>query len=161
MNVFGKVVVGALGLSVSALAALGGGPLGSPAAAFSAPSGFLRGSGADLSLSQIGSVAETAGFSGPGLAMAIAVAEAESGGDPDATDDDANGTIDRGLWQINSVHAAYSPACDYDPACNASAAYAISAGGRDWTAWVTYQHGSEIAFLPAATAWVAAQGVRP
>jgi len=110
-----------------------------------------------LGVAQIGAEAAAAGFRGAGLAMAIAVALAESSGDPAATDYDANGTIDRGLWQINSVHAAYSPACDYDPACAAGAAYAISDAGANWTPWVTYDHGAEIAYLPAATAWVAAQ----
>jgi len=61
--------------------------------------------------------------------MAIAVALAESNGNPDAIDHDGNGTVDRGLWQINSVHTQFSPACDYDPLCAAKAAFSISAGG--------------------------------
>ena len=113
--------------------------------------------GPRLALDQIGEIAEQAGFSGAGLAMAIAVALSESGGDPLAIDHDSNGTVDRGLWQINSVHRAYSAACDYDPACAAQAAYQISGGGRDWSAWVTYQRGEEIPFLPAAVSFAAGQ----
>ncbi len=86
--------------------------------------------------------------------MAIAIALAESGGDPTATDHDANGTVDRGLWQINSVHTQFSASCDYDPRCGAGAAFSISAGGTDWEPWTTYQNGAEIPFLPAAVSWV-------
>ena len=107
-----------------------------------------------LTLAQIGEVAEQAGFSGEALSMAIAVALAESGGDPSATDHDANGTVDRGLWQINSVHRAFTAACDYNPSCAAGAAYAISRAGRDWSPWVTYQRGEEIPYLPAALSWL-------
>ena len=114
-----------------------------------------------LGVAGIGAVASAAGFAGPSLAMAIAVALAESSGDPTATDQDSNGTVDRGLWQINSVHRAYSPACDYDPACAARAAYAISQSGTDWSPWVTYDHGAEIAYLPPAIAWVAARSATP
>lgn len=106
-----------------------------------------------LSVSQIGAVAQTAGFEGEGLVMAIAVAIAESGGDPAATDHDSNGTVDRGLWQINSVHVKYSGSCDYDPACCARAAYEISGRGNNWSAWVTFQRGEEIAYLPEALAF--------
>ena len=131
------------------LATLAGAVSGVPPLLASASTGAPR-----LALSQIGEVAEQAGFSGAGLAMAIAVALAESGGDPLATDHDTNGTVDRGLWQINSVHRAYSAACDYAPSCAARAAYAISAHGRDWSPWVTYQRGEEIAYLPEAVSWV-------
>jgi hypothetical protein len=115
--------------------------------------------GPDLSVAQIGTVAAAAGFSGSGLVMAIAVALAESGGNPKATNLDSNGTVDRGVWQINSVHAEYSAACDYDPSCAAGAAFSISAQGTNWGAWVTYQHGAEIPFLPVAVSFVEGAGV--
>ena len=107
-----------------------------------------------IGVAQIGDAATSAGFVGKGLVMAIAVALAESGGDPSAVDHDANGTVDRGLWQINSVHTDFSASCDFDPTCAASAAYSLSDGGRDWAAWVTFRRGEEIAYLPAAAAWV-------
>jgi|GEM_PF-4939469 len=110
-----------------------------------------------LSVAQIGTFAQSAGFSGSSLVTAIAVAMAESGGDPSATDHDSNGTTDRGLWQINSVHTQYSAACDYDPSCSAKAAFEISDGGRNWQPWVTYQNGAEIPFLSEALAWVDSQ----
>ena len=115
-------------------------------------------SGGDLTIPEIGSLASAAGFRGSALAMAIAVALAESSGNPNATNYDSNGTVDRGVWQINSVHVQYSASCDYDPTCAAGAAFAISAGGTNWGAWVTYQHGAEIVFLPETTAYAEAQG---
>jgi hypothetical protein len=115
----------------------------------------------DLSVAEIGAVATSAGFSGTGLVMAIAIALAESGGNPSATDFDGNGTIDRGVWQINSVHMQFSAACDYDPSCAAGAALSISDGGTNWDAWVTYQHGAEIAFLPVAIAFVEGTNASP
>ena len=113
--------------------------------------------GADLSLPEIGTLAAAAGFRGTALAMAIAVALAESSGNPGATNLDSNGTVDRGVWQINSVHTEFSAACDYDPPCAAGAAFAISDGGTNWGPWVTYQHGAEIVYLPEATAYVETQ----
>ena len=115
-------------------------------------------SAGDLSVAEIGSDAAAAGFKGTSLAMAIAVALAESSGNPVATNLDDNGTIDRGVWQINSVHTSVSDACAYDPPCAAEAAFAISDGGTDWEPWVTYQHGAEIAYLPEAIAYVEQRG---
>ena len=128
------------------------------APATSAPGGPVPAGGSDLTIPQIGALAAAAGFRGTALAMAIAVALAESSGNPAATNYDSNGTVDRGVWQINSVHTEYSASCDYDPPCAASAAFAISGGGTDWGPWVTYQHGAEIVFLPETTAYVEAQG---
>ncbi|HEY1617586.1 MAG TPA: hypothetical protein VGG25_08210 [Streptosporangiaceae bacterium] len=71
--------------------------------------------------------------------MAASIAMAESGGDRYSTDNNTNGTVDRGYWQINSVHGALST---YDPAANARAAVAISGDGSNWTPWVTYNTGA-------------------
>jgi hypothetical protein len=147
-------VLGSLGMVVVLLvAALGTLGAGVPTLLATSLSGGPR-----LGVAKIGQIAAQAGFSGEGLAIAIAVALAESGGDPLATDHDRDGTVDRGLWQINSVHTAYSAACDYAPFCAAGAAYQISNGGRDWSPWVTYQRGEEIAYLPAAISFVDAHG---
>ena len=71
--------------------------------------------------------------------IAAAIAMAESGGNSQATDNDSNGSTDRGLWQINSVHGAQS---SYDVMTNARAAVAISNNGTTWSPWVTYQTGA-------------------
>ena len=79
---------------------------------------------------------EQAGGS-PGEAfMAAEIAMAESGGNPDATDHDSNGTTDVGLFQINSTHG---PLAVYDPLANAQAAVSISSDGTDWSPWVTFE----------------------
>jgi len=76
--------------------------------------------------------------------IAAAIAMAESGGHSAAYDQDSNGSIDRGLWQINSVHGAQST---YDVMGNARAAVAISNNGTTWQPWVAYNNGSYRQFL--------------
>lgn len=66
--------------------------------------------------------------------QAAAVALAESGGNPQATGHNTNGTTDIGLWQINSSHGAEA---SYDPVANARAAYAIRHGANSWAPWCT------------------------
>jgi hypothetical protein len=92
----------------------------------------------DYSQSQLQQLWIAAGGNPSKALIASAIAMAESGGDPNATDNDSNGTIDRGLWQINSVHGAQST---YNPLQNARAAIAISSNGTNWEPWVTYQKG--------------------
>lgn len=75
-----------------------------------------------------------AGGSKLNAAMAAAIAMAESGGNPSSTDDDSNGTADRGLWQINSSHGSLS---SYDPLTNARAAVQLSNNGTTWRPWCT------------------------
>ncbi len=71
--------------------------------------------------------------------IAEGVAIAESGGYQYATDHDSNGSVDRGLWQINSVHGHWS---SYNANTNARGAKAISDDGHDWRPWVTYRSGA-------------------
>lgn len=67
-------------------------------------------------------------------AMAAAIAMAESAGDTNAVHTNSNGTVDRGLWQINSIHGALSTT---DPLANARAAVSISSNGSSWRPWCT------------------------
>jgi hypothetical protein len=67
-------------------------------------------------------------------AMAAAVAMAESGGNSDATNQNSNDSMDRGLWQINSIHGGQST---MDPLGNARAAVSISGNGTSWRPWCT------------------------
>jgi hypothetical protein len=88
---------------------------------------------------EIAAVAKQAGFKGVGLAWAVAVSLAESGGRPDAVNVNKDGSRDRGLWQINDkAHPNVSDAQAFNPATAAQAAYAISSGGSRWTPWNTY-----------------------
>ena len=95
--------------------------------------------GGILDCSQLEALWESAGGS-PGAAfMAAEIAEAESGGQQYAVNDNSNGTVDRGYWQINSSHGSLSTFGAYD---NARAAVLISGDGTDWTPWTTYQTGA-------------------
>jgi hypothetical protein len=77
--------------------------------------------------------------------IAGAIAMAESGGDPNAVSPpNRDGSIDRGLWQINSVHGALST---LDRDGNTRAAISISSNGRNWRPWTTYVSGAYKRFL--------------
>ena len=104
---------------------------------------------------QLAQLAYNAGFRGEGLINAVAVAMAESSGNSAAYLQDAPGSVDRGLWQINSYwHPSVTNAMAYNPAQNAAAAYQISNGGTNWNPWSTWQNGAAKANLPTATAAV-------
>lgn len=140
---------------------------GAPGAA----AGLAAGSGV-LAPARIAGHAHAAGFRGDALTVAVAVALAESGGDPRAHNpkppDDSYG-----LWQINMLgrlgpdrRARYGLTTNrdlFDPAVNARVAHAIAAGGRDWSPWATYTHGSYRRHLAKAAQGVAAwqAGERP
>lgn len=102
---------------------------------------------AALSDAQIAAAARAAGFSGESVAIAVAVALAESSGNPRARNA-VPPDNSYGLWQINML-GSMGPARRqqfglssneqlYDPTTNARAAYAISSQGRNWKPWSTY-----------------------
>lgn len=99
-----------------------------------------------------------AGFRGNALVVAVAIAGAESGWRADASNSTGNepaGSVDRGMWQLNSHwHSEVSDECAYAPRCAAKAVYRISAAGLDWSQWVTYTSGAYSSHLPAAQAAV-------
>jgi hypothetical protein len=74
----------------------------------------------------------------------LAICQAESGGNTNATNYNYNGTTDRGVLQVNSSHA-YMVNGDlnslYDPAVNISIAYRIWLG-QSYQAWSSYNSGS-------------------
>lgn len=81
-----------------------------------------------LTEAQLEALLAEAGFPRETWAKAKAVAWCESKWSPGATG--AQG--ERGLWQI---HPRWHPDSTYDPLGNARAAYRISGGGYDWSAW--------------------------
>ena len=105
---------------------------------------------AKLSDAQIAGAAKAAGFSGSALAKAVAIAIAESGGNPrahNAVPPDNS----YGLWQINMI-GSMGPSRRrqfglksnndlYDPTTNARAAYAISGSGKNFKPWSVYTSG--------------------
>lgn len=84
---------------------------------------------------EMATLAHVVGAPSPGLMGAIGWAESQ--GDDDAENHNTNGTVDEGLWQINSVHG-YSDM--KDPLANAEAMKEI-VGSQGLGAWVTYNEG--------------------
>lgn len=105
---------------------------------------------------EIAQIAVNNGFPGnnrQALITCVCIARAESGGNPDAINRaNSNGTIDRGLWQINSVHDAKMAGADrFDPNVNAKLMIEISSGGTNWQPWSTYNNGMYKQFLTEVT----------
>jgi hypothetical protein len=99
-----------------------------------------------LSPPQIAQLARNAGFTGTDVVIAVAVALAESGGRTDIVSPrNHNGSIDRGLTQINSIHGDFNWR---DPQTNMNKAYQIwREAGRSWKPWSTFNSGSYRKFL--------------
>lgn len=109
---------------------------------------------------QLQSIWIQAGGSPQQAPLAAAVAMAESGGNSTAFNQDSNGSIDRGLWQINSSHGAAST---YDVMGNARAAVQISCNGNctnscslsgftGWGNWTTFCSGAYRQFMQGGVA---------
>lgn len=115
----------------------------------------------------IAQAARGAGVTDPSaLAIAVAVALAESSGRPEAHNpvppDDSYG-----LWQINLIGKLRGRLKDWGltspeqlkvPATNAKAMASISNGGRNWRPWTTYTSGAYLLYLPRGKKAAAAAG---
>lgn len=132
-------------------------PLEGDAAADAAFAQALQDDKADAALSYnaVARIAHAAGVSctGERIALAVAVARAESAHKPDARLVNPGNGTDRGLWQINSkYHPNVSDACAYSPSCNARAMARISNGGRKWSPWWSWKNGKHRPFMAKARA---------
>lgn len=81
--------------------------------------------------------------------VAQAVMRAESGGNPNATHKNKNGSVDRGLMQINSIHTKkVNGNLDslYIVEVNVNVAKQIY-DGSGWGAWSTYKNGAYKKYL--------------
>jgi hypothetical protein len=85
--------------------------------------------------------------------MATAIMEAENTAcDPSKDNAGLNddGSVDYGLFQVNSVHADMVNN-DLEslriPEVNVAIAYSLSHHGTDWTAWSTYNNGKYLEHL--------------
>lgn len=104
---------------------------------------------AGLTAAQIRQYAAGAGFTGPALDTATAIALAESGGNPGAIGDQGTSY---GLWQIHlPAHPGVSVGQATDPASAAKLAYSISSGGSNFGPWSTYTNGAYKAQLSGVT----------
>jgi hypothetical protein len=115
-----------------------------------------------LSPAQIQAVAANAGFTGPDLATAVAIALAEtlpSGNErsynpeTDAPGGTPVGKGSYGLWQIYlKDHPEFAGMNLYDPQTNAYAAYALWDAAGGFRPWSTYNSGAYKAYLSSVPA---------
>lgn len=114
---------------------------------------------------EIAELAWAAGIRDPGaLATAVAVAIAESGGNPKKIGDkglqDEKWGPSVGLWQIRSLKAEQGKGTIRDaskltdPAFNARSMFSISGGGKNWDAWSVTHPSDPLGYMR----YVAAQG---
>jgi Lysozyme like domain len=90
-----------------------------------------------LSASDIATYAANAGFTGDNLVTAVAIALAESSGDPSAVGDQGTSI---GLWQIHfTVHPEFDQNQLTDPQYNANAAFSVyQKAGNSFQPWSTF-----------------------
>ncbi len=114
-------------------------------------SNYSPSSGGTLNFAELIALAERAGFSRSQAVVMAAIAKAESGGQVGIDNAGLNkdGSVDYGLWQINSSHGFDPQRLTTDPLYNAKAAFKVFSGqGLD--AWVTYSNGSYQQYLDHA-----------
>lgn len=108
-----------------------------------------------LTAQQIAQYAYNAGFRGADLVKAVAIAIAESGGNPKAYNPELaagtkSGSGSRGLWQIyGTAHPQYNNPTVFDPQANANAAYQVyREAGNKFTPWTTWTKGVASQIIP-------------
>lgn len=110
-----------------------------------------------LAKSTLSSPLDLVGLEDKRVIIATAIALSESGGNENAVNTANNdGSVDVGLWQINSVHRRDHPFWTVEwlknPANNAKAMATVSRNGTDWTPWSDYKNGKYKAQLPIVAA---------
>lgn len=112
-----------------------------------------------LTPAQIAYYAQTAGFDGDDLNIAVAIALAESSGNPNVYNPETAaapggtppGQGSYGLWQIYlKAHPEFAADNLYDPQTNANDAYEIYSKAGGFHDWVTYNSGAYQAYMGAA-----------
>lgn len=89
---------------------------------------------AAMTYSQVENAWIQAGGNPQAAAMAAAIADSESGLNPNASRSNPDGTTGVGLWLLPNNG---SPPGSSDPVANARAAIQLSKNGTDWTQWCT------------------------
>jgi hypothetical protein len=122
---------------------------------------------ANLSRDEIATYARSAGFTGDDVGIAVAVAMAESGGNPDAHNTKPPDNS-YGLWQINmygnlgparraQFHLASNDAL-FSPAINARAARGVFQS-QGWNGWTTYTTGAYKKFMDKSIGTTVKDGI--
>lgn len=108
--------------------------------------------GIQLSYKHALALCSVVGFKGRELTTVVALMCAESGRYTEAWHENENGSVDRGLFQLNTIHAEVSDAEAYNPKYNAMYAYALSQRGQDFSPWAAYNSGAHRKFIPVVWA---------
>jgi hypothetical protein len=107
--------------------------------------------GTQLSIKQALALCYAVGWRRFALTTAVAVMTAESGRYDGAWHLNDNGSTDRGLFQINTVHPL-TDAEAFDAKRNAEYAFTLSRAGADWTPWAAYNSGAALKYVPIVAA---------
>jgi len=100
------------------------------------------------SYSQLVTLATANGFVGGSAYLVAAIAMAESGGNTNAQNRNTDGSLDRGVLQINDVyHPEVNDACAYDAACSMRQAFRISSNGSNFTQWAAFNNKSYLQYI--------------
>ena len=108
--------------------------------------------GGALSVNEIASAMRAAGWPEDAIPVGITVALAESGGNPRAVNRaNRNGSVDYGLFQINTVHGSLLSRGDkFNPVDNARMALTVyKQAGNSWKPWSTYNAKSNVKYESA------------
>jgi Lysozyme like domain len=105
-------------------------------------------------------LAANAGFTGSDIAVAAAIAQAESGGNSQSYNPELaakggtpQGKGSFGLWQIYlRDHPEFAGWNLYDPQTNANAAYAVYQAARSFSPWTTFRSGAYQRYLTLPSA---------
>ena len=105
-----------------------------------------------MTRTQIANAMAQAGWPNKAIPLGVAVALAESGGNPNATNHNRNGSTDYGLFQINSIHKSILASGTWsNPVDNAKMALRVyREAGNSWRPWVAYKSGSYRKFYNAS-----------
>jgi hypothetical protein len=115
---------------------------------------MMQSTSGKLGFTDLVTLAQNAGFTGPNAYIAAAIALAESGGDPNVVGDKnitPGGSV--GLWQINlKFHPEFDPGMLTDPQYNAKAAFSVYfAAGSSFSPWTTFKTGAYSVYIPPNT----------
>ena len=112
-----------------------------------------------MNADEIKTLAASVGLSGDPLNVSVAIALAESGGNPTIVGDTTLPHASYGLWQINAIHdsepaiAALGGAeAAVDPVKCGKMMMIVSKNGTDWEPWSTFKNGAYLSHLDAAKA---------
>lgn len=101
----------------------------------------------NISIDKAELYARLAGFKETAVRTIVAIAMAESGLDPAWEHFNADGSLDRGILQINNYwHSEVSDADAYNAAMAFVQGYRISNEGSNFTPWTTYTNGAYLQY---------------